>query len=397
MNQDIPQPSFQLPPQFSTLAPQVDETYMLIFWVSVVFTVLVTVAMLYFMWKYRRRPGHEAEPTGHSTAIEILWTFTPLILLVFLFHEGFVTYVEGAVPPENSVEVRVRGMQWNWEFEHRNGVIGPLNELMVPEKTPVHLIMSSSDVLHSFFIPSMRVKRDVVPGMWTSLWFESTVRTDNLNEAGDGPRECTQDSDCPDYMWCGGKEGDEGRTCSIPIYCAEYCGAAAGITQSAFRDPDGSGRNTNHSTMMADLHVVSEAAYQEFISVGPPPPGPCAVDAPGDEVAEGEPRNTLVVSDVHYDLACWGESLYNSSGCGACHGVDGVTQAPAPNWGGLWGASRPIVGGEPEEGDMEYISQSILQPQSQIVQGYEGVNMPPYRFSETQLEAISAFIRSLDN
>lgn len=393
MNQTLPEGTTQLPPQFSTLAPQVDDMYMLIYWVSVIFTVGVTVAMLAFMYKYRRRKGHKPKPTGHSTALEILWTFTPLILLGVLFHQGFEGYVYGAVAPEDSVEIRVRGMQWNWEFEHRNGVVDELNVLKVPVNTPIKLIMSSSDVLHSFFIPTMRVKRDVVPGMYSTLWFESTVRTDDINDGA--PQECTEDSQCPEGFWCGGRVGAEGRTCVIPIFCAEYCGAGAGITRSAFDDPDGEGRNSNHSTMMADLIVTTTENYDTLIAVGPPPPGECATETAAAEVAEGEVPDVLAVGDTNFDMSCWGENLYQNSGCTACHGVDGQQQQPAPNWAGLWGAERPMDGGPAAQGDADYIRTSILQPQAQIVEGYAGVNMPPYRFSDNQLNAIVAYIRSL--
>ncbi len=349
--------------------------YMLIYWVSVVFTVIVTVAMVGFAWKYHRGRGHKPQPTGHSTALEILWTFTPLLLLGVLFHEGFTGFVFTQVAPDDAIDIRVRGMQWNWEFEHRNGVVDDLNIMKVPYDTPVRLIMSSSDVLHSFYVPTMRVKRDVVPGMYSTLWFQATVRTDDLDNGN--PLACERDADCPEGMWCGGRVGQEGRTCTIPVFCAEYCGAGQGITRSAFDDPDGEGRNTNHSTMMADMHVISVEAYDSFIATGPPPPEEC-------------------VSGEDINFACWGEYLYGTSGCTACHSAeDGGPEQPAPNWTNIWGNERPLEGGATAQGDEEYIRESILQPQAQIVRGYAGVNMPPYRFSDNQLAAISAYIQSL--
>lgn len=362
---NLPEGTLQLPPQWSTIAPEVDAMYYFIYWVSVAFTVAIFGAMIWFMWKYRRRPGVKSKQPGHATALEITWTFAPLILLVILFHEGFVGYVKGAVAPEDSVEVRVRGMQWNWEFEHRGGVIDDLNYLRVPVNTPVRLVMSSSDVLHSFFIPTMRVKRDVVPGMYSTLWFEATHQTPDI--------VCEQDADCPEAMWCGKvPPGESERKCSLPIFCTEYCGAPTGITASAFSE---GGRNTNHSTMMGDLAVVTMEEYDAFIEEGPPPPPECeSADDPA---------------------ACWGENLH-SNYCVACHSVDGVAQAPAPNWKGLYGNQRQFVDGSSTEADENYIRQSILQPQSQIVQGYANVNMPPFRFSDRQLDAIIAYMRSLN-
>ena len=307
-----------------------------------------------------------AKPTGHSTWLEITWTFAPLMLLVYLFHEGFTGYAAGRVAPEDALTIRVRAMQWNWEFEHTGGVIDDLNLLRVPARTPVRLVMSSSDVLHSFFVPAFRVKRDVVPGMYSTLWFEVPRETPVV--------ECERDGDCPEGLWCGGiGPGDAHRTCAIPIFCAEYCGAPVGISRSAFSE---GGRNTNHATMMGDLRVISPEEYwNPFSHPTTPVPGEC-------EGAESE--------DV-----CWGEQLHGQY-CVACHSVDGVTSRPAPNWAGLWRRERSFVDGTTAVADENYIRQSILQPQSQVVAGYASVNMPPFRFSDRQLDAIIAYIRSLD-
>ncbi|MDH5493024.1 MAG: cytochrome c oxidase subunit II, partial [Myxococcales bacterium] len=169
--------TLQLPPQLSTLAPEVDGMYYAIFWWSVILFVLIVGAMLFFVVKYRRRPGHEARPTGHSTLIEVLWTFAPLLLLAYFFHRGFTGYMDGVVAPANAIDIRARAMQWNWEFTHQ-GEVRQMNELTIPVGQPVRMIMSSSDVLHAFFIPEFRVKKDVVPGMFTTLWFEATETTE---------------------------------------------------------------------------------------------------------------------------------------------------------------------------------------------------------------------------
>ncbi len=386
-----PQGTIQLPPQLSTIAPEVDAMYYAIYWISVAFAVAIFVAMGIFLYQYRRQPGRKAKPTGHNTFLEVFWTFTPLLLLLWLFVEGFEGYVKMSVAPEDSVEIRVRGMQWNWEFEHQGGVIDDLNRMKVPVDTPVKLVMSSSDVLHSFFVPGFRVKRDVVPGMYTSLWFEATTPTPFTSET-----ECQSDNDCGSGYHCGqpreipnGMNADEllmggappegapegtreVRYCSVSVFCTEYCGAPEGITLSAFSE---GGYNSNHATMMADLRVLPVEGYDRFLEVGPPPPPECA----GAE-------------DVN---VCWGQSIYQGSGCIGCHGNDGVRQQPAPNWVGLWGAVRPFTDGSERVADENYIRQSVLQPQSQIVAGYAAVNMPVYRFSDRQLDAVIAYIRSL--
>lgn len=349
-----PQGTIQLPPQLSTLAPEVDDMYYAIYWISVVFFVAIVGAMLYFAMKYRRRPGIVSKPPGHATALEIGWTVAPLFLLAWLFHAGFTTYMHGSVAPANAHDIRVRAMQWNWEFEHEGGVIDDLNILKIPVGEPVRIIMSSSDVLHSFFIPAFRVKRDAVPGMYTTLWFQATELTDT--------RACESDADCPEAHMCG-RAGE----CVLPLFCTEYCGAPQNIQDSA-------GRNTNHSTMLADVRVITGEAYREFLELGPPPPAEC-------EGSENQP-------------ACWGEKLYASNGCVACHSVDGSV-APGPTWQGIFGRQGSFVDGGNYVADENYIRESILQPQAHIVAGYAAVNMPPYRLSDRQIDAIIAYMRTL--
>lgn len=218
-----PQGTIQLPRALSTLAPQVDWLYYFIFWASVVAFIAIAGSLLYFVWRYRSRPGIVAEPTQDHHTLELFWTFTPLLFLVFLFHEGWIGYVRGAVAPANAIEIRVRAKKWNWEFEYPTGSRSP-SELTIPAGRPIKLVMSSDDVLHSFFAREFRVKRDVVPGMYTSLWFE----------ADPNAMAAPYDTD---------------------IYCTEYCG-------------------TGHSVMLAKIHVVTPEQYETFlVNIDRPPPG----------------------------------------------------------------------------------------------------------------------------
>ena len=365
----LPDGSLALPPQWSTIAPEVDATFAVIFWFAVATALTIFVAMGWFAWRYRRSAvdRHHYGLRPHPTRLQLVWFALPLLFFGYVFREGLVTYSAMRTAPEGALEIRVRAMQWNWEFEHPGGVIDRLNVLRVPVDTPVHLIMSSSDVIHSFFVPAFRLKQDVVPGMYTTLWFQATQTTPDT--------ACERDADCPEGLWCSRRARGQGeRQCTIPIYCAEYCGAPQGITASAFRE---GGRNTHHATMMGDLVVVEDELYRRWW-IGPPPlPDPC------DGLEEGE-----------HD-ACLGESLYDSF-CVACHSVDGATRAPAPNWAGLFGRVRHFEDGTSAVADENYIRRSILQPQEQVVEGYGNINMPPFRLSDRQLDAIIAYIRSLD-
>jgi cytochrome c oxidase subunit 2 len=165
---------FWLPPGHSTVAESIDWVFYLIYWICVFFFVLIMALMAWFIYKYRRRPGVAAEKTvTHHTVLELTWTIIPLILVIMIFYIGLQGYVELYQPPKNSYEVQVTGQQWSWNFEHRNGA-SDANLLTVPVNRPVKLTMTSTDVLHSVFIPAFRVKQDVVPGRYTYLWFEAT-------------------------------------------------------------------------------------------------------------------------------------------------------------------------------------------------------------------------------
>lgn len=342
----ITHPTTQLPPQLSTIAPQVDWVYDFIFWVSVAFFVGIVGLLVYFMWRYRRRPGVKSEPTGHANTLELFWTFAPLILLVLMFHWGFQTYIAGAVAPDDSYNVRVRARQWAWEFEHPNGITED-NQLHVPAGRPVRLVLSSSDVLHSFFIPDYRVKRDAVPGMFTSLWFEAIEREDLTPEG---------DLSTPDRMriWYRNQ-----------VFCTEYCGAGGSW-----------GDNAGHATMYAQILVMRGPDFDAWVA--DPPPPMCG------EGADAHPCTPVE----------WGELLFREKGCTACHSrEEGGPQLAGPNLHGLFGRQERLLSGEVTI-DEAYVRESILEPRAQVVEGFNPV-MPNIRFSQQQLDAMIAYLQTL--
>src|SRR4051794_5346746 len=203
-----PPASWQLPPAMSDTAPPVDGGYNFIFWFSVVFTGVITFLMLYFIVKYKRKPGVKPEPTGHFNRLEIFWTVTPTIFIGVLFHVGFSSYIKNATAAEGATEIRVRAKKWSWEFEYPSGDRVP-GELTLEQGRPYKMIISPDDAPHSFFIPEFRLKRDAVPGQYSFIQFTPPVT---------GPAQ---------------------------VFCAEYCG-------------------TSHSGMLATVKVLSPADYKEF-------------------------------------------------------------------------------------------------------------------------------------
>ncbi|MEM9491749.1 MAG: cytochrome c oxidase subunit II, partial [Myxococcota bacterium] len=168
--------TFWLPEPVSVTASNVDDLYMGVLGLSFFCFIGITAAVIYFVWKYRKRPGHEKplpSPT-HNNPLEITWTVIPALICVFLFIFGWRGYVDMATPPKHALEVSITGFKWGWQITYPNGVDDPNGELHVPVDRSVRLVMKSNDVLHDFFIPAFRIKQDVIPMRYTQLWFKAT-------------------------------------------------------------------------------------------------------------------------------------------------------------------------------------------------------------------------------
>lgn len=177
--------SIWLPRASSTIAREIDYGWSVISIICIAFFLIVISAMFFFMWRYRRRGESDVVSlVDHNLRLEIFWTAIPTVILLWLFWIGFKGYVDASVAPAESMEIRVLGEKWKWTFIYPNGV-ETYGELRVPRGRPVKLIMSSKDVIHSLFIPEFRIKNDVVPGLYTTLWFEAT-------QTGNTVLECTQ-------------------------------------------------------------------------------------------------------------------------------------------------------------------------------------------------------------
>ncbi len=201
--------TFWLPPRASTVAPEVDWLFYFIFWVSLFFFVLIVGLAVLFVIRYRRRPGVEAQETAHhNLAMELTWSGVPVVIVIVIFAIGFKGFMGMMVAPKNAYQINVIAQKWKWLFEYPNGHVD--EDLHVPSGQPVQLVMSSQDVIHSFFVPAFRIKQDVVPGRYTKTWFHAT------------------------------------RAGTYPVYCAEYCG-------------------TGHSTMLAQVVVHPPGEFESWL------------------------------------------------------------------------------------------------------------------------------------
>lgn len=201
--------SFWLPPEASTTAAEVDWVFHLVFWISLFFFILIVGLAMFFVIRYRRREGVEAQHTStHSMALELTWSGVPVVLSVVIFVFGFKSFMNITVIPANTYDINVTAQKWKWVFEYPNGHVD--EDLHVPVGRPVQLIMTSQDVIHGFYIPAFRVQRDVVPGRYNKIWFQATT-----------PGE-------------------------YQLYCAQYCG-------------------TGHSEMMAMVVVHPVGEFEKWL------------------------------------------------------------------------------------------------------------------------------------
>lgn len=164
------------PPVSSKLAPQVDALFLFMLGGSIVFSLLIVTAILVFIVKYRRRSEDEVgvDADEHSARLlELTWTLIPLALLMLTFGWGVKIFFFTSRPPANAAQFYVVGKQWMWKVEHPEGR-REINELHVPVGMPVKLTMTSEDVIHNFSIPAFRLKMDVLPGRYTTSWFQAT-------------------------------------------------------------------------------------------------------------------------------------------------------------------------------------------------------------------------------
>jgi cytochrome c oxidase subunit II len=161
------------PPAASTQAHQVDELYFFLIAVSGVMTILIFAAIVLFAFKYHRTRNPRAIQIEGSTRLELTWSILPFLVMLVMFAWGAQLYFAAQQPPKDAMEIFVTGKQWMWKVQYPDGG-REIDELHVPTGQPVKLTMASEDVIHSFSIPAFRVKHDVVPGHYDTLWFTAT-------------------------------------------------------------------------------------------------------------------------------------------------------------------------------------------------------------------------------
>jgi len=300
------------PEQASTFAWQVDALYFYLILISVSFIIPIVGVIFFFFIKYREKEKFAVGEEIHgSIALETVWSIIPFVISMTIFLGGAVVYYNQYRPPADTMEIYVVGKQWMWKFQHGTGQ-REINELHIPVGRNVKMTMTTEDVLHDVYIPAFRTKADVIPGRYTTLWFNAT------------------------------KPG------KYHLYCAEYCGL-------------------NHSGMGGWVYVMEQRDFDNWLS-----------------------GNTSGQTPVQA-----GQDLFqNKLGCASCH--QGGDNQRGAKLEGIYNHEVKLASGETVIADDEYIRNSILNPSSQIVEGYQPI-MPTYKgqVTEDQLVSLVAYIKSL--
>ena len=164
-----------VPDSASTFSWQVDALYFYLSGVTLFFSLLISAVLIFFVIRYRRRtPWEIPRPVAGSHKLETVWTVIPFLIAMTMFAWGARVYFNQYKAPADAVEIYVVGKQWMWKLQHATGQ-REINQLHVPVGRKIKLIMTSEDVIHDFFVPAFRTKADVVPGKYTTLWFEATT------------------------------------------------------------------------------------------------------------------------------------------------------------------------------------------------------------------------------
>lgn len=397
-------------PANNPTAQAVDSVLIYIFGLSLLLLLGITVVTIYFVIRYHR--SRHPEPTSnvdHSLVLESVWTILPTLIVLTMFWYGWTNYVGLTEVPDGAMEVKGTARMWSWQFEYEDG--RRESRLYVPVDTPVMVRLHSVDVLHSFFVPAFRIKKDTVPGMETFVWFQAP-------EPG-----------------------------SYDIFCAEYCGAG-------------------HADMLTTIEVLSADDYRAWLAAGQAPAGEhrglvvmqeqgclgCHSTDGSDGIGpslfelagasrqvevEGQTREITVddaylaraIRDANAEVVSGfapmmpsyneetisaedlqavvdylmgrddpaagqqqldGGKLLEVNGCLGCHSTDG-SQSVGPTFAGIGARSVTLMrDGEDitQKVDADYLRRALLQPGADIVKGYPDIMPPSDYLEDAEIDAI---------
>jgi cytochrome c oxidase subunit 2 len=390
-------------------AQAVDSVLIYIFGVSLLLLLGITVATIYLVIKYRR--SKYPEPTSdvaHSFWLETIWTVLPTLIVLSMFWYGWVNYTGLREVPEDALEVKATARMWSWTFEYPDGRRD--SKLYVPVGQPVKVTLYSVDVLHNFFIPAFRIKRDTVPGIETYIWFTAT-------EPG------SYDIFCAEY--CGVGHAD--MTTSVEALSEADYATWAAAAEAPSSEPrgltvmnelgcigchslDGSdGIGPSLYQLNGQQRIVSSAGQNQELSIDEAYLKR-AIREPNAELVEGYgplmpayDQASLSEEDlqavVDYLLgrvtaapppAIDADELLANNGCIGCHSTDG-SESIAPTFKGIGQRQVTVIRDGQEltiPVDADYLRKALLQPNAELVKGYPGIMPSADYLSAEEIEVL---------
>ena len=344
-----------LPPQSSTMASEIGHLHYFVIATTIAGASMVGLLALYWVLKYRVREGlaPRSDPAPTSPAwLELMLAGSLLGLFCLWWLIGYMQYVRLRVSPKNTLDVYVTGKQWMWKFAYPDGQ-SSVASLYVPTGRPIRVLLTSRDVIHSFFVPDFRIKQDALPGRYTTAWFE-------VPEPG-----------------------------THQVLCAEFCG-------------------TGHSVMRGQVVALDPSDYARWLaagnsdrvvgSLGEDPRAPLGqVGGPslaGPTNVEGASEEDFPPAQL-VNLVRVGTQAAAQQGCLRCHTLDGTPHI-GPTWAGLYLGRVPLTTGEVVTADEAYLTESMMDPLAKVHAGYAPV-MPSYHglLSPGETAAIVELIKDL--
>jgi cytochrome c oxidase subunit 2 len=306
----------------SNIAEGVNQAFIIILSIIFFFLIGLTAVMVYFIFKYRESKNPVATQIHGNNLLEVIWTVIPLLIVIAMFYYGWTSYkVMESEPPKDALQINVTARMWKWSFKYENGK--RMDTLIVPQGKPVSLKMNAMDVIHSFYIPAFRLKRDIIPGKERKAWFIA-------NSPG-----------------------------SYDIFCSQYCGL-------------------DHSGMITMVKVLTPEDFKKWYS---------------------DTSSVEKVAGITARPGAAGKQIMQQIGCFACHSTDG-TKIVGPSYLNVFGHEVTVVTDGKEriiKADEDYIKRSILDPNADVVKGYNKGLMLTYKdqLTDQDIGQIIEYIKTL--
>ncbi len=416
---------------------QVDALFLFIGGVSLFFFLLVEGLLIYFAIKYRKQKGAEGVETPDirgNFLLETVWILIPSIVVASFFYYGYIVFRDIRTPSPGATDIHAVSRQWLFEFRYPDGRMS-INELRVPAGSPVKLILSSDDVIHSFYIPAYRLKQDMVPGQYTTLYLHpdkagtydilcaeycgvahSTMRAELIVMEPGAYAAWRETQAAP----AGRSLAEQGKALVEKSGCLG-CHALEGKEKIGPNLGQGFGRKVllaDGTSVTTDEEYLRESIYDPkakvvkgYPAVMPTFKGSLSPDDVGaiiaylrslsgdkeeDKKKEGEKAvEKEERGGKEAPSAQKGKALTETLGCLGCHSVDGSGRV-GPSFQGLFGWQVELADGGKVTADEAYIRESIARPKAKVVKGFPDV-MPDFegKIPEEDLSAIIVYIKTL--